>query len=207
MKFKVGDKVKFIKWGMIHLGPVKLGEVYTIALIDNSSVPYQIENGEWFRENELELVVSSFTKSDLKDGDIVTYRNRLKRTVKGAKLIDDRGGISLYLNNFKDDLKDKDGSEGFDIIKVERPTEYETVFERKEDILDETERKYLSQVINPFRDKVLFIKKVSMAYTSEKFINIELTNGDCIDLPRFEEGTMYRKMEDDREYSLEKLKI
>lgn len=34
--------------------------------------------------------------------------------------------------------------------------------EYKEPILDEVERKYLSSVIGPFRDKVLYIQKVSI---------------------------------------------
>lgn len=87
---------------------------------------------------------------------------------------------------------------------VERPVKYETVFERNEEILDETEKRYLANVIRPFRHKVKSIMKRS-EYGSLCYIKICLKNGDGACLPFFKENSMYKGMELNREYSLKEL--
>ena len=82
--------------------------------------------------------------------------------------------------------------------------------EHKEPILDEAEKKYLSAVIKPFRDKVLSIQKSSGLYASQYFDEIsvyyEIFGHDlCFDLPPFEKGTMYKGMKKDHDYTLEEL--
>ena len=47
MKFKVGDKVRFVKKVELHSGKVKLGNIYKIENVDfGYRMPYRIENGE-----------------------------------------------------------------------------------------------------------------------------------------------------------------
>lgn len=46
-----------------------------------------------------------FKKKDLKDGDIVTYRNGRKRTFIKGNLIDEFGQIAKRINNYDDDLR------------------------------------------------------------------------------------------------------
>lgn len=84
--------------------------------------------------------------------------------------------------------------------------------EYKEDILDEEEKKYLSAVIKPFRDRVIYIKKIDMYLGCNKngeYIFGELGNEndvvDAFSLPYFPEGTMYKGMETDKKYTLEEL--
>lgn len=84
--------------------------------------------------------------------------------------------------------------------------------EYKEDILDEEEKKYLSAVIKPFRDRVKYIKKIDMYLGCNKdaeYIFGELGNEndvvDAFSLPYFPEGTMYKGMETDKKYTLEEL--
>ena len=97
-----------------------------------------------------------------------------------------------YVKSFKD----------YD-IKVE--------IKKKEPILDEKEKKYLSDVIRPFRDRVTHIAK----YYYEKdyqYISINVSPigrfyTDLILLPRFETNTMYKGMIPHKEYSLEELDI
>lgn len=87
------------------------------------------------------------------------------------------------------------------ILKVERPT-YTAVYEVKE-ILDKQEKKYLSAVIRPFRDKVKSIVKYC-SYNGY-YIEINFKNEVSISFPYFKENTMYKGMEDYKEYTLEEL--
>lgn len=212
MKFKVGDKVKFIKKIHNHSSKVKLGQVYTIDHIDNigDGIPYLTkENKEWFKEDELELVkTAQFTKSDLKDGDIVTYRNGEKRTLLDNRLFDSNIGITNWLSNYNEDLtREYEERKDTDIIKVERSVQYKTVYERKEEILDEAEKRYLRDVIRPFRDKVGHIRKQNFFRGDYITINVKHDDGEeGIDLPYFNKNTIYKGMKLDNKYTLEELR-
>ena len=90
------------------------------------------------------------------------------------------------------------------IIKVEQP------------ILDDIEKKYLGNIIKPFRNKVIGITKYDYS-TNGEYIHIKLKRTispvdyfiplECIDLPVFKRGIMYKGMELDREYSLKELEL
>ena len=204
MKFRVGDRVRFVKSTIRHTNDVRIGEIYKIIARDSTDVPYKVENREWFREDELELVTTTFKKSDLQDDDIVTYRDGIRRRVRKNKLLNEDGYSGNRLENYNNDLKDKDGERNLDIVKVERPTKYETVFERKEEILDNTEKNYLRSVIRPFRNEVKTIEKNIM--DDKEYICINLKNWlDTFTLPRFKKGTMYKGMKKDKKYTLEEL--
>lgn len=209
MKFKVGDKVKVVRC-IIHKNCEQINTIGKIInTVANRLFPYELENcDEIFREDELELVQEKqFTKADLKDGDIVTYRNGSKKTVFSDKLITGGGFLGSYLTNYNDELEEVSLKNSFlDIVKVERPTHYETVFEIKEEILDKTEKRYLASVIKPFRDKVKYIYKRQEWNTNKEFIHISLKE-DKLDLPYFKKGTMYKGMETDRNYTLEELEL
>lgn len=77
-------------------------------------------------------------------------------------------------------------------------------------ILDEVEKKYLSDVIRPFRKRVACIYKIR-EYDNYVYIKIYLSSikgkgrKDIIALPSFEEGTMYKGMQVAKQYSLEEL--
>lgn len=74
---------------------------------------------------------------------------------------------------------------------------------KKEEILDEKEKEYLSAVIKPFRDRVKHIEKGD--YMKREYILIYIKNYDIISFPFFEKGTMYKGMEEYKEYTLEEL--
>lgn len=147
------------------------------------------KNGDQYTTYEVE---KTFTKSDLKDGDKCTLKN-------GQVIFVDKtsqygfNSIDAQLKYFNDDVS---------IVKVERPVKYETLFEREEEILDETEKRYLSNVIKPFRDKVKAIKKISY---SREFIRIYIKEDEPTILPYFEKGTMYKGMKENKEYTLKEL--
>ena len=130
-----------------------------------------------------------FTKSDLKDGDVVTYRSGRKRIVQGKNLIKTDGNNGYNLNGYRDDLIEKYNNRDLDIIRVERPTQYETVFARKEEILDEAEKRYLRDVIRPFRDEVDYIRKNSVRKEKE-YLSFNFKDGDFTNFKNFKTDSM-----------------
>jgi len=197
MEFNIGDKVRVVRC-RTHLNCEynnTIGKI--IGIVVNRRYPYELEGvDEFFRENELELVQErQFTKTDLKKGD--------KCTLKNGAVIFFGQECNYRFNNLDEQLRYA-CNDNASIVKVERPTHYKTVFERKEEVLDETERKYLADVIRPFRDKVKYIYKGQEWGNIKEFIHIELKK-DALDLPYFKKGTMYKGMEIHRNYTLEEL--
>lgn len=203
MKFKVGDRVKVMARKHGHC--FDIGEVIKIKEVNREGYmcsSLERNNIWWLRDDEVAEV--KFTKSDLKDYDIVTERNRKKRIVLEGFLRDDIGEISL--TDFTENLKDVDGVRENDIVKVERPVKYETVFERKEEILDETEKRYLTSVIKPFRHKIKSIEKTNkIGNSSLCYLEILLKDNDNANLPDFKIDSMYKGMESNKKYSLKEL--
>lgn len=92
------------------------------------------------------------------------------------------------------------------VLKVLRPTGYKTVYEAKKEILDEEEKKYLSAVIKPFKNRVEYIiKNLSSCNSTSEYIVIELINDHYIMLPYFDKRTMYKGMKLGKEYTLKEL--
>lgn len=197
MKFKVGDKVRVIKCSVNGERCKNLNKVSTITEIgEHLCFPYMLKGiRESFKENELALVEKQFIKSDLKDGDKCTLKNGQvvfvdKTSNYGFSSIDEQ------LRYFNDDVS---------IVKVERPAQYETVFERKEEILDETEKRYLANVIRPFRHETEFIeKRTKFDDSSSCYLKIVLKNY-YITLPYFKIDSMYKGMELKKKYGLKEL--
>ena len=77
----------------------------------------------------------------------------------------------------------------------------------EEPILDEVERRYLKGVINPFKDKVLWIRKQKCgSKPSHCFLVIGLKNAiNNIWLPPFKANSMYLNMKFDKHYTLKEL--
>lgn len=215
MKFQVGDLIKGLPsngYNITNHNMYKaevletdryLMKIKVLSHKDKTKIneKYEVENSEKCFE-----LINSFTKKDLKDGDIVTYRNGEKRIVNKTEnkivYINDPENLSFYLDNFRNDLTNKRDNE-YDIIKVEK-VQYKTAFERKEEVLDETEKRYLAGAIRPFRDKVEYIKK-HLSASAKEFIEISIKENISIVLPYFEKGTMYKGMKADREYTLKEL--
>lgn len=157
MEFKVGDRVRIKSWeqmekefgknsdGGIDCIACKCGfnsemrhlcgRTATISEIND----YKVKLTDWSDDtgglywtistDMIELVdTSKFTKSDLQEGDIVTDREGCKSLYSNGNFV----GKTLNIKLLTDDLKDIDGESYNDIVKVERPIKYETVFERKE---------------------------------------------------------------------------
>lgn len=202
MKFKIGDKVKFVKNIEIHSGKVKLGDVYKIKYVNSSfCMPYRVENGEWFGEEEL---LKEYTYEDLKKSPIgtkITFEN-------GEVLVKDDDGDYSNKKRWRDDsdlkeLKDRINTLG-KIIKIEEP-EYKTVYESKVEILDETEKRYLRGVITPFKDSIETIRRLYSPTKEKDYIQIRYKDDRPTNFPYFESNTMYKCMELNKNYTLEEL--
>ena len=87
----------------------------------------------------------------------------------------------------------------FEIIKKPKP------------ILDDIEKKYLSNIIKPFRNKIKWIRKIGSP-NSDKLEYIRICYSDynytnVLNFPDFKVGTMYKGMEEDKLYTLKELGI
>lgn len=98
-----------------------------------------------------------------------------------------------------------------DTVKVNKnDTRIDTIFkwldgEHKEQILDDAEKRYLSAVIRPFRDKVTCIVKQSGS--GDEYIQMYFSEGrdGGIVFPSFKVGAMYKGMESFKMYTPEEL--
>lgn len=81
--------------------------------------------------------------------------------------------------------------------------------EAKEPVLDDVEKKYLSEVIRPFRKKITYISKVIHYGVDKQYITVEIKDKygfrDRLNLPDFENDTMYKGMKVGVKYKLEDL--
>ena len=150
-------KVRFLKYEGSEFIEGKVYNVSNGVIISESGCIYDVwsrgRRGDtieafksWFKNYafaEVELVTDEsiqFTKSDLKDGMIITYRNGEKRLLIGRALFEKRNDsycIANWLSNITTDLCNKEGIESLDFVKVEymgeviweRETEYMTLEE------------------------------------------------------------------------------
>lgn len=77
--------------------------------------------------------------------------------------------------------------------------------EYKEEILNYAEKKYLREVIEPFREEVIAIEKLEIP-TGEEYILI-LFKDDSMHFPSFKKDTMYKGLELEKRYTPEELRL
>lgn len=106
------------------------------------------------------------------------------------------------INIVRHNQKRKDGVCNFDCAKCYKWLRQEY----KEPTLDKAEKKYLSNIVRPFRDRIEGIDK-ELYNAKQEFIILRTKNSIPynITLPYFEAGTMYKGMELNKVYSLKEL--
>lgn len=77
-KFKVGDKVRVIRWIARNHADVRVGRVGVIRMDDGTSLPYKVfevdaENHDWFCGEEIELV------TDVPQTDLTVLKAELEQ--------------------------------------------------------------------------------------------------------------------------------
>lgn len=189
-KFKVGDKVRIkedlkvdCKYndGCYFDSEMEKYKGKT-AVIKNNYIPeylnYTVENANNYRYS-----------LDIDDGMWSWSSSMLEK-------VEDKKHFKSLPRDFTGTIKIENGFIA-EIVK-------EIVKEKKE-ILDKAEKEYLSAVIKPFRNRVLYIKKISaFSHKGMGFLEISL-NGENCDLPYFEMDSMYKNMKTNREYTLKEL--
>lgn len=206
-KFKVGDRVRLVKVENEDFQEYKnyLGKIFKIVQIlhPESSYAYAELEGTSIIPylKNLELVKDEYAYEDLKKSPIgtkVTFENEGILVKTTEKRLESRLNVMNIenLKNLKDDYYGK-------IIKIEEPI-YQTVYEHKEEILDEAEKRYLKAVIRPFRARMKYIMKEDINYATKEYIRIDLGR-EMINLPKFDSGSMYKGMKLNKKYTLEEL--
>lgn len=204
--FKVGDKIRLIGvCGESSYYKNYIGKIFTIKKLEENFVRVK-ENSmitPYFQNIEL---VKEYTYEDLKKSPIgtkITFENG-KVFVKDDEDTFENLSEGIDLEDLKG-LKDNYDDNG-KIIKIEEP-EYKVVYDTKAEILDNTEKRYLKNIIRPFRDKVEYITKTVNVSGEYEHINIIFKRDTGLVFPNFVKGTMYKGMEIGKQYTLEELGI
>lgn len=110
------------------------GKIVTITNVYDDKVHIK-EDGDgyvWDLRAFEELVIN---KHDIKEGDIITLRNGDRLLVdadKDVSDLSDENTNSVYsLNCFENDMTYNNGNSNYDIVKVERPIGYSTVYDKE----------------------------------------------------------------------------
>lgn len=176
-RFKVGDKVK----------------------VKTNLVVHENYGGIMFSKALDKLKGKTLTVTDvysdgaylLLDTDYCLSNEMLEPVIKNPVL-----RVDALITKLKKHYKDE-----FDKI------EFSYEIKSKKTILDDTEKRYLSNVIRPFRNNVKYITKSCNYYRDAEFIFIILkdSNDMNISFPYFKKGTMYKGMEIGEWYTLKEL--
>lgn len=138
--------------------------------------------------------------------EILEYLTRQIRKIKESiKQMEKTGYQVSVIKRYKKDIK------MLELIKKELEEKdimnYANLKCEPAPVLDDIEKRYLKNVIRPFKGEVNYIVKwQSDTYKSRQFLHIDTRIGN-IQLPYFEKDTMYKNMEPDKEYTLKELGI
>ena len=176
MKFKVGDEVRSITNKHAFTNEIYNWEGKIIEVADTY---FKVKTTYCVIEDIIGKVFKAYNEEDFE-------------LIKSWPIIKDH---VLRVDALISDLI-KRHKDAFDNVN------FEYSIKAKKLILDESEKRYLSGIIKPFRNKVKSIYKFN-GFDGE-WIAINL-NSDVINLPTFEANTMYKGMKLNKEYTLEEL--
>ena len=225
-EFKIGDKVRvrrnlkgrsYVDCGLVE--PICDYGGKTTEIKEKFGNNYQLKGcSTWLFSSEMLEKIDKKQENRFKVGDRAILRRETECTIgfkagDVVKIVDlspyEKYGVTIENDHFRGcvDIEDliptkrkhfKALSDNFTgNIKIENG------FIIEKEVLDEIEKKYLSAVIKPFRNKIVYIEKITSLFDGEQ-IWINLKEDDFF-LPEFEKGTMYKGMENSRSYTLEEL--
>lgn len=222
MKFNVGDNVKIVDEGEVYstynrwIGkhvPSKYTSFWARGIEPSKSDTYTIiacGNHEDYPSSMLYYIQNDNTKQCFiicEEGIEMISENKITTYIKsiGQDLIDRADDITRNIKNVRSITIHSDITPDT-ILNYSIDTKYivpiAVSFDCDDDILDDIEKNYLKGVIKPFRDRIKWIVKKRISHG--EYIRIELED-DYTPLPIFENGTMYKNMEIDKEYTLKEL--
>lgn len=132
-KFKIGDKVRILDgrnkpifrstWAPTWVSGMNeyIGEVRTVKHIDGIG-DYSL-GGLCYSFAEEWLTPVEFTKDDIREFDVVEFRNGNKTLVIKDAIVNALSIGGYYLAGWTDDLRDMGGMDKYDIMKVYRLTD------------------------------------------------------------------------------------
>lgn len=123
----------------------------------------------------------------LKEGDRVIWSD-------GVKIIYD--GSEVRTSEYTEYIDE--------IIKIERPVKYETIYEAPKQMLDKKEKEWLENFLRPFKFNIIYIEKY-ISLSKNYYIKIYFNAFDSIQLPEFEKDKYYKGMKLNKEYTLKEL--
>lgn len=142
--YQVGDKFVVVEDSSFF----REGQVITLFRDDESVCPWFDEEESpchWFRLKAYKP--KGFTKSDLKDGMVVTYRNKMERVFMKGAFYGQEGylyrRVSL-IEKYCENL-DREGNRNLDVMKVEYMDK--VLWEREEETPEQKEIKRLQGII------------------------------------------------------------
>ena len=136
----------------------------------------------------------------------MTFEEALEALSEGKKVGHKDWSPNVYLKKYFDRVVNQDNKTMSLTITDMLSDDWE---EYKEPILDEEEKKYLSNVLKPYGNRVGVIMKTGIDGVYERLI-ISVHSECCtynnyIMLPYFYKGEMYKGMEDNKQYTLKDL--
>lgn len=221
-KFKVGDKVRSKCYGEGKVVEEDNDEILVQFKKNNPCLhsascskngPYKDNTCYWYGRdtNQLEILKNEYTYEDLKKcpiGTKITFEDgriliKARNDYINDSFTDIEGFRSIMdLKGLKDSWI---GGYFGKIIKIEEPA-YTAVYEAEPEVLDEAEKRYLKDVIRPFRNRIKYICKSVSAFGKYEYIEVNLGN-DTLVLPDFKPNTMYKGMKVDKKYALKELDL
>ena len=145
------------------------------------------------------------TKEVRKETNLEHYKNELKNILRNYYY-----DFAVAYRHIRDEI-DKDIDESGSISETRLIYYSDAILEwmsepYKGTILDDAERKYLSEVIRPFRKRVSYIcKMIGGSNNDREYILISMKGNDNSFLPDFPSNTMYKGMQCMKNYTLKEL--
>lgn len=176
----------FEEW-MNQMNISKTAAMYIVEKDTKSGITTWTYIPEEKKEKEMKETNLQHYKEELKKMFNENYTEPGNIVFKIKKEIDESIETDCYYSSYTNDILDW----------MARPYE--------EKILDDVERKYLSDVIRPFRNRVTSIEKRDDIYEEKQFIIIVVGHKENVNLPYFRKATKYKGMKADKKYTLEDL--
>jgi len=195
MKYKIGDKVKVRK--DLILGGNYGGYIFSRDMKGFKGKTFTIQKvgSDYYRVKE-----ESFSWTDEMFEPVITNLDKVKEEID----IKDVSKIGNPFCQAVHRVRDEENCIG---MRCDDCARWLKQPYKEPSILDEAEKKYLSAVIRPWRNRVNGINKRSDSKGSE-YITISIVKEWCpIQLPMVKINTMYKGMELNKTYTLDDLEI
>lgn len=183
MKFKVGDRVKVINCMQCYSTYIKWIEKYCKKYKNNWICNDLVPNGIIC---EIKVIAPH-----LDTGEYINLIQDIK--TRQVYIIGKKGITKTKEKYFKSLPDDYTGT-----------IEVKNGYIVEQEILDDVEKRYLTNIIKPFKNKVESISKQDR-FTSRTYIRIIIKGDSSICLPNFKNDTMYKGMVGNKEYTLKEL--